>query len=126
MKHVFVADDDPGIRDVFLTILERAGYSVTLSAGGQILMENEFEKPDLFILDRQLSGIDGLEVCRHLKNTEGVKDVPVIIISASPYVSRMAGEAGADAFIEKPFSTKELMKLVNKLLNNNHIPAAQS
>src|SRR4051794_7148484 len=66
-KKIVVAEDDSGIRDAFLLTLTRAGYEVALYADGQPLMTHPFEVPDLFIIDRQLSGVDGLDVCQYLK-----------------------------------------------------------
>jgi DNA-binding response OmpR family regulator len=119
MKQIIIADDDPGIRDIFQLILKRAGYNVTIYSNGEVLMENDFETPDLFILDKQLSGVSGLEVCRFLKNQESTKDIPVIMISASPYVKKNVDESGADDFIEKPFKSKELISLMEKHLNRS-------
>jgi CheY-like chemotaxis protein len=120
MKQIIIADDDPGIRDIFNIILKRAGYGVTVYSNGEVLLGRNYKLPDLFIVDKQLSGIDGLEVCHFLKTQESTKDIPVILISASPYVSRFAEDAGADDFIEKPFKTKALMDLIKKYLNKNH------
>jgi len=119
MKQIIIADDDPGIRDIFELILKRAGYSVTIYSNGEALMTDEFELPDLFILDKQLSGVDGLQVCQYLKTHDVTKNIPVILISASPYVEKLANEAGADDFIEKPFKTKALIELMEKHLNKN-------
>jgi CheY-like chemotaxis protein len=119
MKQIIIADDDLAIRDVFNIILKRAGYNVTVYANGEVLMGSDYEVPDLFIVDKQLSGMDGLEVCHFLKNQESTKTIPVILISASPYVSRFAKDAGADDFIEKPFKTKSLIAVVEKHLNKS-------
>ena len=119
MKQIIIADDDPGIRDIFELILKRAGYSVTIYSNGEALMTDEFELPDLFILDKQLSGVDGLQVCQYLKTHDVTKNIPVILISANPYVEKLANEAGADDFIEKPFKTKALIELMEKHLNRN-------
>ena len=65
MKTVIIADDDPGIRDVFELILKRAGYNAIVYSSGEVLLRNSFDIPDLFILDKQLSGdrrIRGLQV----------------------------------------------------------------
>jgi CheY-like chemotaxis protein len=59
------------------------GINTTIYANGELLMHNDFELPDLFIIDKQLSGIDGLELCRFLKAQEATRNIPVIIISAS-------------------------------------------
>src|SRR6476646_3166663 len=117
MKQIIIADDDPAIRDIFQLILARAGYNVTTYSDGEILMSNAFIPPDLFILDKQLSGADGLQVCRYLKDNLTTQNTPVIIISASPYVAKFAEEAGADDFVEKPFRTKQLLELLEKHLN---------
>ena len=116
MNHIIIADDDASMRDIFELIFKRAGYTVTMYSGGDVLLANEFTPPDLFILDKQLSGIDGLDVCRFLKGQELTRTIPVIMISASPYVEKFAVEAGADAFIEKPFRTKELLALAEKYI----------
>jgi CheY-like chemotaxis protein len=123
MKHIILADDDPAMRDVFQIIFQRSGYAVTIYANGEALMKNEIELPDIFILDKQLSGVDGFDVCRHLKNQELTKNIPVLITSASPYVAEAAIKAGADAFIEKPFKMKELINLVEKTLSKNYFTA---
>jgi CheY-like chemotaxis protein len=123
MKHIILADDDPAMRDVFQIIFQRSGYTVTMYANGEALMTNELELPDIFILDKQLSGVVGFDVCRHLKSRELTKNIPVLITSASPYIAEAAINAGADAFIEKPFKMKELIKLVEKTLNKNYITA---
>jgi len=123
MKHIILADDDPAMRDVFQIIFQRSGYAVTIYTNGEVLMKNEFESPDLFILDKQLSGVDGFDVCRYLKSQELTKNIPVLITSASPYVAEAAIKAGADGFIEKPFKMKELINLVEKILNKNYFTA---
>lgn len=122
MNQIIIADDDASMRDIFERILKRAGYQVTSYSEGELLLDNQFEPPDLFILDKQLSGVDGLDVCRYLKNQELTKDIPVIIISASPYLANVSAEAGADEFIEKPFKTKELLEIVKKYIavNDNY------
>lgn len=111
---LLVADDDPGIRDIFSIIFNKAGYSLELKSNGADLMNDKYILPDLFIIDKQLSGYDGLEICRYLKKKSNTKNIPVIIISASPDIVRLAAEAGADACLEKPFDIKKLMELVGK------------
>lgn len=71
-------------------------------------MNNDIEAPDVFILDKNISGTDGLAVCRYIKQCEVYKNVPVIMLSANPDIVKLAGEAGADGVIEKPFSLKRL------------------
>ncbi len=111
MKHIILADDDPGIQQVIQLILERAGYRVSVYANGESLMTEDIEVPDLFILDKQLSGIDGLDVCRFLKAQDSTKDIPVIMLSANPYISTLAKQAGANDYIEKPFTMETLRQM---------------
>jgi len=113
-QHLIIADDDPGIQDVFQLIFERAGYSIEIFSNGRQLMNNYFEVPDAFILDKQLSGIDGLDICRFLKSQERTKNVPVIMLSANPAIGDGAKEAGADDYLEKPFKIHDLLAMINK------------
>ena len=85
-------------------------------SNGEQLLENEFERPDLFLLDKQLSGVDGMEICRFLKAQDWTRDIPVIIVSASPNLDQQAKAAGADDFVEKPFQMKVMLDLLKKYI----------
>lgn len=113
-KKILITDDDEGVQDIFKLIFERAGYDVEIHGEAVSILENKYNHPDLFLLDRQLSGQDGLKVCRFLKSQTGTKDIPVIIVSATPGIGKLAQEAGADDFIEKPFQMKDLLRVVAK------------
>lgn len=112
-----MVEDDSGIRDILQIILSKAGYEVILYSDGNHLM-NETIIPgvNLFLIDRQLSGIDGLEICRHLKTRTATTDIPVVILSASPAIQRLTKDAGAVAFIEKPFVKKHLLETVERYI----------
>jgi DNA-binding response OmpR family regulator len=114
MKRIIVVDDDSSMQDIVKLILERAGYQVTIFADAVPLLENAFELPDIFILDKLLSGMDGTDVCLFLKNREDTKNIPVIMLSALPDIEEHMREAGADDFLEKPFSIKELLTTIGK------------
>lgn len=116
MKKIICADDDPGLQDVFPLLFRRAGYEVTMYSNGESLMENEFEIPDLFLLDKQLSGMDGMDICRFLKGQETTRHIPVIIVSASPNLDKEAKAAGADDFVEKPFQIRSLINVLKKYI----------
>ncbi len=116
MKRIVCADDDPGLQDIFPLICGRAGYSVTMFSNGEELMEQLDDLPDLYLLDKQLSGIDGMEVCRHLKSQDATRHIPVIMVSASPNLDKQSKAAGADGFLEKPFEVKYLFELLKKYL----------
>jgi DNA-binding response OmpR family regulator len=111
---IVIADDDPGIRDILKIILERAGYEVELKADGQDIFRNNFSVPDVFLIDKLLSGTNGLDVCRHLKKQRKTRNIPVIMISASPDIGLLSLQAGADGYIEKPFEMSHLLKVIEQ------------
>jgi CheY-like chemotaxis protein len=113
-KKILITDDDEGVRDIFKLIFERAGYDVNIYEEAVSILKNDFTNPDLFLLDRQLSGQDGLKVCKFLKSQPATKHIPVIIVSATPGIGELAQQAGADDFIEKPFQIKDLLEVVEK------------
>jgi DNA-binding response OmpR family regulator len=112
MKRILITDNDPGIQDIFKIILGKAGYHVSVLSNGAPIMKNNYERPDLFLIDKQLSGVDGLDICKYLKSRDETKEIPVIIVSASPDLDKLSADAGADAFLEKPFMIKDLLRLV--------------
>lgn len=115
-KKILVTDDDPGIRDIFKIIFETAGYDVQMIINGDDLLNNKFDIPDLFLLDKQLSGVDGIDICRYLKEQKATSHLPVIMISANPNIGKLSEEAGADAYIEKPFEVKHLLEMVERYI----------
>lgn len=110
---IIIADDDPGVQDIFKIIFEKAGFHTTVFSSGEPIMKNDYELPDVFLLDKQLSGTDGLDICRHLKSNSKTKDIPVIMVSATPHLEKLSKQAGADDFVEKPFSMHDLVDKVN-------------
>jgi CheY-like chemotaxis protein len=116
MKTILVVDDDPSIQDVFSIIFDRKKYSVTIYSSPEKILNNIQITSDIIILDKQLSGVDGLDVCRFIKNQSTIRDIPVIMLSASPDISQLAKAAGADAALEKPFSLKTLRSMVVNLI----------
>lgn len=115
-KQVIIVDDDQGVLDASRLILERAGHDVQVFLNGDVILRNNFKVPHLFLLDKQLPGVDGLDICRFLKQQERTRSIPVIILSASPQISNICRQAGADEFLEKPFRMQELKELVAKYI----------
>lgn len=111
-KKILIVEDDEGIRDVLNLILRKAGYETTCFPNGTAVMQDDFETPNLFLLDKQLSGVDGLDLCRHLKENIHTKNIPVIMISANPQIGALSIEAGADDYIEKPFTIDHLLSTI--------------
>lgn len=115
-KRIIIADDDPAIQDALHMMLEHKGYEVTVLGSGGPLLDGTFTPPHLFILDKQLPGVDGLDICRYLKGRAATKDIPVLILSASPQIREQATAACADEFLEKPFKMQELRQAVERLM----------
>ena len=116
MPRVLVVDDDPTVREVVVSYLRAAGHEVLEAADGESVTNLVREQPpDLVVLDLMLPGIDGLEVCRRLRATS---DVPVIMLTAlGSETDRVIGlEQGADDYVTKPFSPRELVLRVESVL----------
>jgi DNA-binding response OmpR family regulator len=115
-ERVLVVDDDATVADVVRRYLERDGYAVQLASDGETALRLAVEhQPDLVVLDLMLPGIDGLEVCRRLR---AGSDVPVVMLTALGEESdRVLGlQLGADDYVTKPFSPRELALRVASVL----------
>ncbi len=127
MSRILVVEDDPDIADLLRHFLERAEHDVdVLTQGTDALERVRTQTPDLVILDRMLPGVDGLEICRQLRAQPQTADMPVIMVTARAEESdRIVGlELGADDYITKPFSAKEVVARVNALLRRSSRGAA--
>ncbi len=127
MHRILVVEDDPDIAELLRHFLERAQYEVdVLGHGADALPHIRSHRPDLVILDRMLPGMDGLEICRHLRGHDATANLPVIMVTArAEETDRIVGlELGADDYITKPFSAKEVVARVNALLRRSHRPSA--
>ena len=108
-EKILIIEDDPDILNALNIALGSVGFDVEVMLSGKHIFLNQFSVPDLFIIDRRLPDVDGLEICRYLKSKPNYKGIPIIVISASPKVKKKAFESGADDFIEKPFVMQELV-----------------
>ncbi len=125
MPRVFVIEDEEDISGLIRYNLEKDGYQVgAASSGEEGIAKIKPFKPDLIMLDLMLPGMQGLDVLRHLKGDASAKNVPVIIVSAkTSETDRVLGlEMGADDYIMKPFSVKELASRVKAVLRRT-VPA---
>jgi DNA-binding response OmpR family regulator len=116
VARVLVVDDDVTVREVVVSYLRAAGHTVVEAAdGADALRSMRAEPADLVVLDLMMPGIDGLEVCRRLRTTG---DVPIIMLTAlGAEADRVVGlESGADDYVTKPFSPRELVLRVDALL----------
>lgn len=118
-KRIYLVENDPDILNAMNIILQDAGYHVKVSSIGQPVMDGYYSSVDLFILDKQLPDINGLDICRHLRTQFSTRDVPVIMISAHPRNGNEALRAGADDYLEKPFEMHYLLNIVSKYTRLN-------
>lgn len=128
-KRVYVVEDEPDILNLVKIHLERAGFEPTGFLSGVKFLEQCARKvPDLVILDLMLPDVDGLDICKRVKNSADLKNVPVIILSSrAEEMDRILGlELGADDYVAKPFSPRELVARVKAVLRRGGRKGAKS
>ncbi|MET3558627.1 two-component system response regulator VicR [Streptococcus rupicaprae] len=126
MKKILIVDDEKPISDIIKFNMTREGYEVvTAFDGREALAQFEAEKPDILILDLMLPELDGLEVAKTIRKTS---NVPIIVLSAkdSEFDKVIGLEIGADDYVTKPFSNRELQARVKALLRRSEISEQQT
>ncbi len=121
-KKLLLVEDDRALADLVKFHFEREGFTVTKTADGdEALISVQEVKPDLVILDWMIEGTSGIEVCRRMRRNPGTANLPIIMLTArGEEDDRVRGlETGADDFITKPFSPKELIARANALLRRS-------
>ena len=118
MERVLIVDDDPDIQRLVSYNLSQAGFQVTTASSGRTALETvQKHPPDLIILDIMMPDIDGMEVCRTLRQRENSRRIPIIMLTArADEIDRVVGfELGADDYVMKPFSPRELVLRVKSI-----------
>lgn len=119
MARILVAEDERDIRELINFTLMFAGHTVTLAANGAEAVELvEQAKPQLIMMDVRMPKMTGYDACRQIKTMDAYKNVPIIFLSAKGQDEEIQSgiEAGAAAYILKPFSPEELSRRVNEIL----------
>src|SRR6516164_5854396 len=118
MERVLIVDDDPDIQRLVCYNLSQAGFQVSTASSGRTALETvQKQPPDLIILDVMMPDIDGMEVCRTLRQRENSRRIPIIMLTArGEEVDRVVGfELGADDYVMKPFSPRELVLRIRSI-----------
>lgn len=125
-KTILIADDEPYVIRSLSYVLQREGYGVESAADGQEAMARiEALRPDLVFLDLSLPRLDGFQVCGQIKDRPDLRSIYVIILTArGQREDRTKGlQAGADAFMTKPFSPKEIIDKLRQVLGSSGGPS---
>lgn len=123
-KEILIVDDDTMILAGLRRILEMKGYTTHVFPNGDILLKDLPFRPNLILLDKQLAGMDGAEMCKSLKRRANTSGIPVILMSSVEGLKTIAEDAGADDFIEKPFVIPELLKKVKAAILTYDAPTS--
>ena len=121
-QRVLIVDDEPSIVLSLQFLLSRAGYEVDVARDGESALETAaLSPPDLVVLDLMLPGLDGYEVCRRLRTAPATAAAKIVLVTArAGEAERVRGlEEGADAYVTKPFSTRELIAIVGRFLGRS-------
>ena len=125
MSKIFIVEDDPAIVKLLRYTLEQENFSVRSTASGtEAVRLVKEDLPDLMILDLMLPGMDGFEICKTLKKDPKTHAVPILMLTAKgEEVDRVVGlELGADDYVTKPFSPRELVLRINAILRRGKVP----
>ncbi|NPA07258.1 MAG: response regulator [Chloroflexi bacterium] len=119
MARILIAEDEPDIRELIAFLLELEGHEVIQAQDGKEAVERaRAEKPDFILLDVRMPRMTGYEACRIIKQDPNLQHIPVVFLSAKGQEAEVKEgyEAGADAYLLKPFDADDLIQTVNKFV----------
>ena len=116
-KKIVVVEDDADLLFLLGKVLAKAGYQVECFLNGSTIVENQnYAWPDLFILDKEMEFMDGIEISHYLKSNKQTEAIPVVMMSGSKENENAALKAGADYFLEKPLNIKRVLQITHSLI----------
>ena len=118
-KHILIIDDDIEILNALRILLEPKYKTMTISESLKVMSALEDFQPDLIILDADLPLINGPNLCLRIKRIAKFKDIPIVFISAhtNGYFKKKSIEAGAEAYIEKPFDYEKFVETIDEIIS---------
>jgi DNA-binding response OmpR family regulator len=115
---ICIVEDDEDVRYLLTRTLEKEGYRVEAFENAYPLFDKEDDWPSLFILDIEIPGINGLEICKWIKSQDETRHIPVMFLSGSPELRVLASNTAADEYLAKPFSTPELLAIIRRTIQS--------
>lgn len=115
-KRIYIAEEDKSLQKGLLNVLQKHGFDVCMFDSGYPIVEMMDNWPDAFLIDIELPGINGLEVCNWLKSHKSSRHIPVIFLSGDPYLKILAASSHADDYIEKPLKYNKLIGIIRENL----------
>ena len=119
-KKILIADDEPQIRLLISTIISKK-YDILIADDGQQAIDIAYaENPDLILMDIIMPKLDGYHACSAIKNNQLTRNIPIIMLSGIEYPlnKKLASEVGANGYITKPFSPKQLLETIGQYLKH--------
>lgn len=123
MIKIMVVDDDEDFTNLYKTILQAAGFNATIVNRSSVAIEMAYlVQPEIFVIDLMMPDIDGFQLCRMIREDPVVKTIPIIVVTALTDMEnkKAATDAGANAYLTKPFHIDELKSTINVILEKSN------